>query len=106
MESKTFSTHEFQKELLLYQIIMLKKVHEKKYKDLSNNINIFIESYLIKLNKNNEDHLTEYNTLLQKFKQLTDRYNKIQEEYISLKIKNEIIIDEFKIYRLNILRFM
>jgi hypothetical protein len=110
---KQFSTTDFKVELLHQYIIFLENRYKKKYNKLSDNIHTFMESYLIKLNNDNIRHLVNYNLLYTNFKTVTQKYNKLQQDYQNL--VNNISIhnknlnknsSEFKLSNLNILRFM
>jgi hypothetical protein len=110
---KKLSTTDFKVELLHQYIIFLENRYKKKYNKLSDNINTFMDSYLIKLNKDNIRHLVNYNLLYTNFQTVTHKYNKLQQDYQNL--ANNISIhnnnlnnnsSEFKLSNLNILRFM
>ena len=110
--TKKLSTTEFKVELLHIYIIFLEKRYKKKYDQLSDNINTFMDSYLIKSNRDNIRHLVNYNSLYTEFKTLTRQYNKLQQDYKNLAnipIQNNDLNNtssEFKLSNLNVLRFM
>jgi hypothetical protein len=110
---KKLSTTEFKVELLHTYIIFLENRYKKKYNKLSDNIHTFMDSYLIKSNRDNIRHLVNYNSLYTNFQTLTLQYNKLQQDYQNL--ANNISIhnnnlnnnsSDFKLSNLNILRFM
>lgn len=110
---KKFSTTEFKIELLHIYIIFLENRYKKKYNQLSENIHTFMDSYLIKSNRDNIRHLVNYNSLYTDFKTLTRQYNQLQQDYKNLAnnipIQNNDLNNnssEFKLSNLNVLRFM
>jgi len=111
--NKKLSTYEFKIELLNKYIIFLENRYKKKYNLLSNDIHNFMDSYLIKSNRDNIRHLVNYNSLYIKFENLTQQYNKLQQDYKNLadniSIHNNDVNNnssDFKLSNLNILRFM
>lgn len=92
-------------ELLNKYIIFLENQYRKKYDLLSNDIKSFMNTYLLKSNKQNIDNLIKYNNLYKEFKKLTNSYYILADKY-----KNKNLIkeknSEFKLSNLNILRFM